>query len=333
MRILVTGASGHLGYHIVKRLVLQGYKVKALIRPTSFRQHLDKLAVEICLGDVLERDSVLRACRGVDTVFHTACIYDLSSNCDSKMIRATAVDGTRNLLDCCAHEKPKRIIYTSSVETIGASSDKSVSLTEEDSFIDMPYAYSRAKVEAENLCLELSKKYGLSTVICNPATIIGQDDYKLTPSNAMLLTYARLPLFYVDSGQSIVDVQDVAEGHILACKNGRELERYILGGDNIEIKDLLDIIKRALGKNMPSMKLGRSLFYAAAFMSEKLSVLTGKGETLLTIPKAKKMYQKYNYYNSQKAMRELGYVHRSITDTLPATLSWLLNRYGKKGNR
>ena len=149
----------------------------------------------------------------------------------------------------------------------------------------------------------------------------------------MLLTYARLPLFYVDSGQSLVDVQDVAEGHILAFKNGRELERYILGGDNIEIKELLNIIKRALGKNMPSMKLGKSLFYAAAFMSEKLAALIGKGAALLTIPKAKKMYQKYNYYNSQKAIAELGYAHRSITDTLPATLFWLLNRYAKKGNR
>jgi len=226
MRILVTGASGHLGYHIAKKLVSQGYKVKAFIRPTSFRQHLDKLAVEICLGDVLERDSVLRACRGVDVVFHTACIYDLAPNCDSKAIWATAVDGTRNLLDCCAQEKLKRIVYTSSVETIGVTSDKSVPLTEEDSFVDMPYAYSRAKVEAENLCLELSKRYGLSTVICNPATIIGKDDYKLTPSNAMILTYARFPLFYVDSGQSIVDVQDVAEGHILAYKNECLLEYY-----------------------------------------------------------------------------------------------------------
>lgn len=333
MRILITGASGHLGYHITKRLVAQGHKVKAFIRPTSFRQHLDKLAVEICLGDVLKRDSVLRACRDVDTIFHAACIYDLSPDCDSKMIWATAVDGTRNLLDCCAREKPKRIIYTSSVETIGVSSDKSVSLTEADSTIDMPYAYSRAKVEAENLCLELSKRYGLSTVICNPATIIGQDDYKLTPSNAMLLSYARFPLFYVDSGQSIVDVQDVAEGHILACKNGRDLERYILSGENIEIKDLLDMIKKALGKKIPSIKMGKGFFYAAAFMNEKLSAWMGKGEALLTVAKAKKMYQKYNYYSSQKAMGELGYTHRSITDTLPAILSWLLNRYGKKGNR
>ena len=333
MRILVTGASGHLGYHIAKRLVSQGYKVKAFIRPTSFRQHLDKLAVDICLGDMLEKDSVLRACRGVDAVFHTACIYDLSPNCDTKAIWATAVDGTRNLLDCCAHEKPKRIIYTSSVETIGVSSDKSITLAEDASILDMPYADSRAKVEAEHLCLELSKRYGLCTVICNPSTIIGKDDYKLTPSNAMILNYARLPLFYVDSGQSIVDVEDVAEGHILAFKNGREFERYILSGDNIEIKNLLDVIKKALGKRMPSMKLGRRLFYAAAFMSEKLSSLTGKGEALLTLTKAKKMYQKYNYYNSQKAVRELGYAHRSLTDTLPATLSWLLNRYGKKGNR
>ncbi|MBU1367062.1 MAG: NAD-dependent epimerase/dehydratase family protein [Candidatus Omnitrophica bacterium] len=241
---MVTGASGHIGYHICKLLISKGYKVKAFIRPSSFREHLLKLPLEINYGDILSLDSLKKAMKNVEAIFHTAAVYKLSQEKKDDSIIKIAVEGTKNLYQAAFESRVKKIIHTSSVETVGLSYDKNILLNESDFTKKAFYAYSIAKIKSEIITLELARRFNLYTVICNPSTVIGRDDYKPTPSNKMLLNYAKYNLFYVESGQSLVDVQDVAQGHISALLKGRNLERYILSGDNMEIKDVIVLISK-----------------------------------------------------------------------------------------
>ncbi|MCP4369910.1 MAG: NAD-dependent epimerase/dehydratase family protein [Deltaproteobacteria bacterium] len=332
IKALVTGASGHLGYHICKLLSSEDYIVKAFVRSSSYTEHLSHLPVEVCFGDVFDFGTLKNAMEGVDVVFHTAALYKLTEagkkekETKDDLIIRTATEGTKNLYHAAFETGVKKIIYTSSVETVGLAYSKNKLLDETHYFHGDFYLYTIAKIESEKIALNLSEKYNLPTVVCNPSTIIGKDDYKLTPSNSMLLNIARFSLFYVDGGQSLVDVEDVARGHLCALSNGKNRERYILSGENTEMKDLSIMIRNIMDTKGPLLKLHKFLLYPAAFVLKVTSGITKK-EPFITVSKVSRGVGSYSYYDFSKARRELGYLPKKLSETLPLTLSWLAERY------
>lgn len=332
IRALVTGASGHLGYHICKLLVAEGHEVKAFIRSSSYREHLLNLSVDICFGDVLDINTLKNAIDGVDIVFHTAALYKLTEaepkkqNIKDDPIIKIAVEGTKNLFQAAHDRNVKKIIYTSSAETVGLTYDRKKLLDESYYARDTFYVYSIAKVESEKIALDLAKKYNLPTVVCNPSTIIGKNDYKLTPSNKMLLNYVKFNSFYVKGGQSLVDVEDVARGHLSALIRGRDMQRYILSGENIEVKDLIILIRKIMNIKYPLFKLNKLFLYPAAFVFEVAAGITNK-EPFITRRKVARAVGSYSYYDCSKARKELGYSPKELGEILPSTLTWLIGRY------
>lgn len=301
--------------------------MRAFIRPTSYRKHIESLETEIFYGNILDTDSFSYAIRDIDMVFHTAAVYDLSPKADVDLTQRTAVDGTKNLFNILrGNPRIKKLVYTSSVETIGVTNDEKVLLNESKYATEFPYPYSYAKDQSEKVCLEMAREYKINTVICNPSTIIGKEDYKLTPSNKMLLNYSRFSVCYVEGGQSLVDVEDVARGHVAALKYGRNLERYILSGENIEFKQLILILRTILKKNFPVLKFNKSVLYPLVFFTEKVSRFLGI-EPIITLKKVKKLIGRYNFFDCTKARQELGYSFKNLDAVLPGILTWLIEKY------
>jgi dihydroflavonol-4-reductase len=269
---------------------------------------------------------------GVDFVFHTAAVYKLTETgrkekeAENDPIIMTATEGTKNIYEAAFETGVKKIIYTSSVETVGLTYDRNTLLDETHYSHSNLYFYTIAKIKSERIALDLAQKYNLPTVVCNPSTIIGKDDYKLTPSNSMLLNIVKFSSFYVDGGQSLVDVEDVARGHLCALSKGRNMERYILSGENMEIKDLSIMIRNIMNIKGPFLRLSKLFLYPAAFVFKVASRITNK-QPFITTRKVSKGVGSYSYYDCSKARRELGYIPKRLNETLPLTLGWLTERY------
>lgn len=338
MEILVTGASGHLGYHICKALTDRGHRPRAFVRRSSHLELLKKLGVDLRYGDVMGYGTFKAAMEDVDVVFHAAAVYKIADpKKDGKPVKSksgagivvdTAVIGTENLFKAAKECGVSKIIYTSSVATVGTAKDKRRPLDESSTVGEgASFDYYIAKIESEKLAVKLSKEYGIDTVICNPSAIVGENDFKPTPSNNMLLDMAKKSRFYVAGGQCIVHVEDVAEGHLLAWEKGKPGERYILGGDNVELKELFQSIRKALGIGGLFIKLPKPVLYVAAVAFEILEKLTGMTPPF-TRKKVKKSVGSFNFFDSSKAKKELGYSPKNLPDFLPQTLDWLKDHYG-----
>lgn len=309
-------------------MLKEGYEVRAFVRERSYQEHLKKLPVDIRHGDILNIDSIVRALDRVDTIFHTAAVYDLSHTDRDKRILETAVTGTNNLFEAASRKNAvSKIIYTSTAGTVGSTLDKNI-LLDESSYETGShlFPYNKAKIDAENLALALAKRHNIYTVICNPSTIIGIDDYKLTPSNKMLLTFERFGMVYINGGHSLVNVQDAAVGHLSAMRRGKNLQRYILSGDNIQVRALIRKINGILNRRRPLIKLNRPLLYSIAFGLECLSKISGR-EPLLTRSRASKTVNRFSFYDNSRAMNELGFSPRPLDSYLDETLLWLIKRY------
>ena len=269
---------------------------------------------------------------GVDFVFHAAAVYKLvetgknEKELENDPIIKTAIEGTENVFKVASETGVKKIIYTSSVETVGLTYDRNTLLDETHYSQGDFYFYTIAKIESERVALKLARKYNLPTVVCNPSTIIGKDDYRLTPSNSMLLNIVKFSLFYIDGGQSLVDVEDVARGHLCALSKGRNMERYILSGENIEIKDLSAMIRNIMNVKGPFFMLNKLFLYPAAFVFKVISKITQK-PPFITTKKVSKSVGSYSYYDCSKARKELGYSPKKLNETLPLTIGWLVERY------
>lgn len=331
-RVLVTGASGHIGANLVRALEADGQDVRALVRPTSDLRGLDGTKAEIVRGDVLDPASLRDAIRGCQTVYHTAALY-CTDPARSHEIMQTALEGTRNLYAAMADiGGVERVVYTSSVAAIGHNYDPD-RLLDESAWNNAPMdAYCQAKTDSERLAWALAEKTNVETVVVNPATVLGPHDWRPTPSNWLVLNYLRSPKpVYFDAGHSYVDVEDVARGHILAAKKGRPGERYILGGDNVTLRDVFESLSAMTGLARPRVRLGRSPLIVAAAVLEGVGSLT-RTRPLVTREKAAKIHGYYSWFNSEKAQRDLGYEARAYGDALARSVAWFLET-GQIGQR
>ena len=319
-KVLVTGASGFVGSAVAHALVRNGYSVRALLRPTSLRTNLGKLDVEIAEGDMRDAASVAKAMNGARYLFHVAADYRLwASNPDE--IVWTNREGTRNLMKAASAAGVERIVYTSSVATIGlppngTPADETMRLAEKAAI----GAYKRSKVVAEQLVDSMIAR-GLPAIVVHPSTPIGPRDVKPTPTGRIIVEAAtgRIP-GYVDTGLNLVHVDDVANGHIAALEQGKIGEHYILGGQDVALRGMLAEIAALSGRKPPWLRLPRPLIYPFAVAAEARAQWT-KREPFVTLD-GLRMSKHRMYFTSAKAERDLGYRARPYREGIKEALLW-----------
>lgn len=322
MRTLITGASGFVGSAVLRQLIRTGRAVRALLRPDSDRRNLDGLPAEIVHGDLTEPDSLVAALRDCDALFHVAADYRLWVPRPEKMYQIN-VDGTRNLMLAAARAGLKRIVYTSSVATLGITPDGgSADETTPVTFADMVGHYKRSKFLAEAEVKRLADEQDLPVVIVNPSTPIGPRDIKPTPTGRVIADAAsgRIPA-YVDTGLNLVHVDDVALGHLQAFERGTIGERYILGAQNMTLKEILTQVAIMAGKPTPKVRLPHNLVLPVAYLMETWARLAGGNEPLVTVDGVR-LAKKRMFFTSERAERELGFSPRPVEEGFRDAVKW-----------
>lgn len=322
MKILVTGATGFVGSAVVRRLLESGKQVAVLTRAQSNQSNLKGLPVEIHHGDLTDTSSLVRACTDCDGLFHVAADYRLWTKRPSELYQNN-VDGTRNLMLAALKVGVKRIVYTSSVATLGVFSDGTISNEETPVSVEnMVGHYKRSKFLAEQVVDELVTTQNLPAVIVNPSTPIGPRDIKPTPTGRIIYDALRNKIpAYVDTGLNIAHVDDVAEGHILAFEKGQIGRRYILGGDDMSLQQILTTVAEHCGHRPPTIKLPRQLIYPIAWLAETWASVTNGPEPRATID-GLKMSRKKMYFSSNRATKELGYSWRPAAQSIIDAIEW-----------
>ncbi len=316
---LVTGATGFVGAAIVRALRRDGARVRVLARSQPNAAALGE-GVEVATGDLRDRAAVGAAVAGATRVFHCAADYRLWAPDPDDIIRSN-VDGTRNIMEEALRAGVERIVYTSSVATLsiedGRASDETKPL-DPDAAIG---AYKRSKVLAERVVERMVREEGLPAVIVNPSTPIGPGDVKPTPTGRIIVEAAsgRMPAF-VDTGLNLAHVDDVAEGHLLAMRNGRIGERYILGGENVLLSQMLAEIARIVGRRPPTIRLPLQAIFPLAFVCEMIAQVT-KRPPFVTRD-ALRMARKHMFFTDAKARTELGYRSRPYVQGLSDAIDW-----------
>ncbi len=320
--ILVTGGNGFVGSAVVRKLLAGDRPVRVICRPGSDRHNLTDLDVEIVEGDLRDPASLALAVSGCEQVFHIAADYRLWVR-DPDTLYQSNVTGSLNLLDSAVNAGVGRIVYTSSVATLGIHADRSPANEDSPvSLVDMIGHYKRSKYIAEDQIRRGIVEKQWPVVIVNPSTPIGPRDIKPTPTGRMILDAARgkIPAF-VDTGLNVVHVDDVADGHLLAMQNGQVGERYILGGEDMSLETILGQVATITGRKPPAFKLPHAVVMPIAVVAELICRLTGTGEPLATVDGVR-MARKHMYFCSDKARHELGYRSRPATEALTDAVNW-----------
>lgn len=324
MKVLVTGATGFVGAAVARALLREGWQVRALVRQGADRSNLHDLNLEVSIGDLTDPLSLEPALAGCTALFHVAADYRLGVREPEQLYRAN-VEGTRHVMTAAKELGIERIVYTSSVATLGIPKDGSAGdeLTPV-TIADMIGHYKRSKFLAEKVVLEMAGQ-GLPVVIVNPSTPIGPGDIKPTPTGQTILDAARgrMPA-YVDTGLNVVHVDDVATGHLLAFHRGRIGERYVIGGEDMTLKKILEEVARLVKRTPPRVRLPHAVLMPIAHLAEGFTRLTG-GHSRITV-EGVRMSRKLMFFSSAKAQRELGYSWRPASHALADAVQWFAQR-------
>jgi dihydroflavonol-4-reductase len=314
--VLVTGASGFLGWHVARVLTERGYAVRALVRPGSA---VRELAVETVTGDLRDPESLARAAAGCGLAFHVAADYRLWAKNPDELYQSN-VEGTRNLLEAARRAGVERVVYTSTVGCIGIPPE---GLGDENTPVSlgaMAGHYKRSKFLAEQVALEYARA-GFPVVIVNPTAPVGDHDVKPTPTGKIVLDFLNgdMPAF-IDTGLNVVDARDTAEGHLLACERGKPGERYILGAENLTLAQILATLARIAGRKAPTAKLPYAVAYVAGCCSTAWAGLTGAPPRVPM--EAVRMAKKKMWVSHEKAARELGFRPGPAERGLARAVEW-----------
>jgi len=321
MLAFVTGATGFLGSHVARVLAEQGAALRLLVRPTSNLRNLRGLKAETATGDLRDAASLQKAMTGCDTVFHVAADYRLWVQDPDEMYRSN-VGGTRAILEAAGKNGVERVVYTSSVATMGFTGDGHPA--DEDSPVslaDMIGHYKRSKFMAEQVAMEAGRS-GLHVVTVNPTTPVGEQDVKPTPTGRIVVDFLKRKFpAYVETGLNLVDVGECARGHIAALEKGKPGERYILGGENLTLKQILDKLGHITGLPSPTVKLPYFFALATGVVDEAISGRLFGREPRATVDTVR-MGKKKMFASSAKAERELGWRIVPVEDALRRAVDW-----------
>jgi len=321
MKAFVTGATGFLGSHVARVLGEQGADLRLLVRSTSNLRNLEGIQAETATGDLRDSSSLEKGMSGCDTVFHVAADYRLWVRDPAEMYRSN-VDGTKAILDAARKHGVRRVVYTSSVATVGftgnghpADEDSPVSLA------DMIGPYKRSKFLAEQLAMEAGGS-GMQVVVVNPTTPVGEQDVKPTPTGRIVVDFLkrRFPA-YVETGLNLVDVRECALGHVVALEKGRPGERYILGGENLTLKQILDKLGEISGLPSPKVKLPYAFAFATGIVDEAITGRLLHREPRATVDSVR-MGKKKMFASCAKAERELGWKIVPVEAALRRAVEW-----------
>lgn len=320
MKALVTGATGFIGSSVVRELLKDGVEVRVLVRESSDTRGLDGLEVEKAYGDVRDSEAVKSALKGCDVLYHCAALYAFWAP-DNKAFYDVNVGGTKTVLDAALEQGVEKVVYTSSIVAVGSHGvEKPANEKAEFNLWGTGDHYARSKHLSEVEALKICKQ-GLPVVVVNPAMVIGIRDIKPTPSGKMIIDIVNGSMpGYIDGGINLVDVEDVARGHILAAKKGKVGERYILGNENMPVGDYFGLIGEVAGVKPPKMKIP---YPAAILLGYGYQFVAGmnKKQPVLTAPMVR-TGSKYAYYDSSKAVSELGFPQTPIKTTVEKAINW-----------
>jgi dihydroflavonol-4-reductase len=324
MLAFVTGATGFLGSHVARVLAEQGAALRLLVRPTSNLRNLRGLKAETATGDLRDAASLQKAMTGCDTVFHVAADYRLWVQDPDQMYRSN-VGGTRAILEAARKNGVARVVYTSSVATIGFTSDGHPA--DEDSPVslaDMIGHYKRSKFMAEQVAIEAGRS-GLHVVTVNPTTPVGEQDVKPTPTGRIVVDFLKRKFpAYVETGLNLVDVRECARGHVAALEKGKPGQRYILGGENLTLKQILDKLGHITGLPSPRVKLPYFFALAAGAVDEAVTGRLFGREPRATVDTVR-MGRKKMFASSAKAERQLGWRIVPVEEALRRAVEWFRN--------
>ncbi len=323
MKTLVTGGTGFIGSHVVRVLLARKIKVRCLLRAGSERANLAGLDVDYVIGDLRDTPSLRVALRDCDALFHVAADYRLWARHPEEMIR-TNVEGTRALLQAAADAKLTKIVYTSSVSAVGRPHEHGHLGIGREELDPRPEEligpYKRSKFASDQLAREFARQ-GLPIVLVNPSTPVGSRDIKPTPTGKMIVDFlnGKMP-GYVETGLNFIDVEDVALGHWLAAERGKIGERYILGHQNMSLKDFLGTLAKIAGRPAPRIRIPYPIAYLAGALSTGLSYVTGLDPAIPL--DGVRMSHEPMYYDASKAVRELGLAQAPIESALQKAVAW-----------
>ena len=319
--VLITGASGFVGSAVARAARQRGFQVRALVRPSSPRQNLAGLNAEVFEGDIRDQAAASRALVGARYLFHVAADYRLWAR-DPAQIERNNLEGTGAVMRAALQQRVERVVYTSSVATLRVKGQTTAATEDAPQASNEAIgAYERSKVLAERFVERMVAEDNLPAIIVNPSTVIGARDVRPSPTGRFIIqaAKAKMPAF-VDTGLNLVDVEDVARGHLLALDHGRIGERYILGGDNLTLEQILGEIASLTGRRPPRVKLPWWPLFPIAHAAEAMAQLTGK-EPFLTVD-GLNMSKNRMFFSSAKAERELGYCPTPHLGALRAALDW-----------
>jgi len=319
MTTLVTGASGFLGSHVARQLLTRGEAVRVLLRSSSQIRAIEDLPVERVIGDLRAPSSLDRAMAGVGRVFHVAADYRLWAR-DSRDIYESNVTGTKNLLDAARRAGVRQFIYTSTVATVAVDRPTLPNEQTQTKLEEMIGHYKRSKWLAEREALQAAREE-LPVIVAMPTTPVGRGDWKPTPTGKIILDFlnGKMP-GYVDTGLNFVAVEDAAAGHLLVAEKGRPGERYLLGGENLTLKQLLDILAGIAGLPAPRLKIPHGVALGAAYVEAAFSRLLGR-EPRIPV-EGVKIARHLMFVDCSRAQRELGFRAGPVTAALERAIRW-----------
>lgn len=323
MKVFVTGATGFIGASIVRELLKDGCQVRALVRPGADTANLQGLDLELWPGDLLDPASLENGIRGCSRVFHAAADYRLWTR-DPAMMYRINVDGTRSVLEAALKAGVERFVYTSSVGTLGNPGDGTPGTEETPvSFADMVGDYKKSKFLAEREAEKFVDK-GVPLIIVNPSTPVGPLDIKPTPTGKIIVDFmnGKMPA-YLDTGLNLISVEDCARGHLLAADRGKIGRKYILGNRNLTMCDIFAMLEKSTGRPAPKVRLPYLPILLAAYLNEGLAKLTGR-EPLIPLAGVQ-MARKFMFFDSGRAIRELGLPQTPVELALEQAVAWFRN--------
>lgn len=322
MRAMLTGATGFVGGNLLELLLEKGWEVRCLVRdPEKARGILPTGDVELCRGDLRNLQTLRECARGCHVVLHTAADYRLWVP-DPQNMYAINVKGTKNVLEAAAEAGVERIVHTSSVGALGIPPDGSPGTEETPVKLEeLVGPYKRSKFLAEQEALQAARR-GLDVVVVNPSTPVGPKDRKPTPTGRTILDFlrGRMPA-YVDTGLNLIHVRDVAEGHLLALEKGKRGEKYILGNLNMSLKEIFQVLAEVSGLRAPCIRLPRGPVLVMAYLECYMSKWISHREPRIPLDGVK-MAAKKMFFDSSKALRELGLPQTSVRQALEEAVSW-----------